>query len=261
MMRIQEAIDELRQLHEGAATRPGRVVLDLQGALARLTIDNPDARNALTIGMMVELAEAVQRLAAWDGAALIVQATGSVFCAGGHLGDVHSRLLSEGAGLRMSRAMTTVLDALAALPAVSIAAVHGPALGGGAEIVTATDLRVVQPGAYAYFVHASLGVSPGWGGAQRLREIVGRPKAVHLLTTAARVDPEAGVAIGLFDQIADNAVAGAEAMLRPVLALPRDAVRAAKLQVASVDRHAESEVFARVWGGVAHREALSRVLR
>jgi ethylmalonyl-CoA/methylmalonyl-CoA decarboxylase len=257
-MTLAEARAALVALGTGVPDRPGRVTLDLSGPIARLTIDNPTARNAITVRMMVELADAVAALAAWDGAMVVVTGTGGAFCAGGHLGDVRESLLVDGAGLAMARAMTVVLDGLLSLPVVSVAAIGGPALGGGAEIATACDFRVVQRGAYVHFVHVALGVAPGWGGAGRLAAILGRSPALRVLTTAARLDAAAAVAIGFADRADDDAVAGALEFLAPVASQPTAAVRAAKAQIAG-ERSTEAHVFASVWGSSDHRVALARM--
>lgn len=262
-----EARAVLAELAAGAAARPGAIRLDLAGPIARLRIDNPTARNAMTAAMMVELADAVDRLAAWDGAAVIVSAGDPrVFCAGGHLGDVRTALSGPDRGERMALAMGTVLDRLLALPIVSVAAVDGLAMGGGAELVTACDHRVFGRGAQIAFVHARLGVAPGWGGAGRLVAHVGRRAALRILTTAASLGADDAAALGLCDLVADGPAEGAAAaFLAPVLAQPVAAVRAAKAQIAAAAGRApgglpaEAAAFATVWSGPEHRRALARL--
>ena len=254
-----EAREVLIGLQGGRPRRPGQIRLDLDGPVARLWLDNPAARNAVTVGMMIDLATSVDALTRFDGAGLIVaSAHPGPFCSGGHLGDVKEALLDGQAGLAMARAMTSVLDALAALPLVSVVAVDGPAIGGGAELLTACDHRVAGPGARIAFVHASLGVAPGWGGAARLVRIVGARTALRLLSTAASVDGDGARAIGLVDATGASAIDTAQTFLAPVLALPPAGVRAVKAQVASAFRadDREARVFAEIWGGPAHRRAL-----
>ena len=148
---------------------------------------------------------------------------------------------------------------LAMVPFVSVALVNGPALGGGAELATACDLRVCGSRGYLHFVHGALGVAPGWGGAQRLRAIVGRTAALRVLTSAGKIGPEEGLAIGLFDAVAVEASAAALALSAPILTLPTAAVRAMKQQIAATERSAEATAFATVWGGPDHRVALAKV--
>jgi ethylmalonyl-CoA/methylmalonyl-CoA decarboxylase len=265
---VAEARSALEGLAAGAATREGTVRLDLGGPVARLVIDNPSARNAMTVRMMVELADAVLRLQEWQGAALVFSAEAggtpaprAAFCSGGHLGDVRTALGSPEAGRVMSVAMTAVLDALLALPIVSVAAADGVAMGGGAELLTACDHRVLAAGARVHFVQARLGVAPGWGGARRLIAHVGRPRALRLLTAAEPVSAADALTIGLADAVVpEDAVAGALQWLDPLLGSPAASLRAVKAQVAVAPRTdtAEADAFATVWAGPAHRAALER---
>jgi ethylmalonyl-CoA/methylmalonyl-CoA decarboxylase len=172
----------LRRLPRGG----GRVWVEQDGPVARLWIDHPARRNALSPGMMLDLGAAVEELRGFGGAAVVVcGAGGRGFCAGGDLEAVQAHLLdAEGAGA-MQAWMRGALDALADLPLRVIGAVEGAALGGGAELLTACDEVFAAADARIGFVHASLGVSPGWGGAARL---VGRrgPRVAGRALLAAR---------------------------------------------------------------------------
>lgn len=86
---------------------------------------------------------------------------------------------------------------LAALPMPTIAAIDGVALGGGAELALACDLRVVGPGAALAFPEARLGIIPGAGGCARLPHLVGAARALDLIATCRRVGPDEAVALGL----------------------------------------------------------------
>ena len=88
------------------------------------------------------------------------------FCAGGDLRDVRQSLLDSEQGRIMCEQMTHNLDLLLQLPSFVIAAVEGAALGGGAEVLTACDALICGESSTIGFVHASLGVSPGWGGGR-----------------------------------------------------------------------------------------------
>lgn len=257
-MNLDQARGALLSLGEGLPAREGHVRLDASMPIAKITLDFPAARNALTVSMMGELAEAVSVLRNFAGVAVIVCANGPVFCSGGHLEDVQTALLEPGRGLAMARAMTAVLDALLELPCITVAAVNGPALGGGAEILTACDHRVLSRAASVRFVQAKLGIAPGWGGAHRLMRHVGRGTALRWLSTAATVSPDDALAAGFADSVVDgDAVAGAGAFLAPVLALPHDAIRAVKAQLVGA-RDDEASPFAAVWGSDVHRAALAR---
>jgi ethylmalonyl-CoA/methylmalonyl-CoA decarboxylase len=266
-MRIEEARHLLVELLGDRERGPGQVRLDLSGPIARLILDNPSARNAITLHMMLDLCDAVVQLQAHKGATLIVQsADPRSFCSGGHLKEVRHTLDAPWKGRCMSSAMGSVLEGLLGLPMVSVAALDGPAIGGGAEFATACDHRVFSESAWIHFVHARLGVAPGWGGAGRLVAHVGRRRALRILSRAERLDATEALRVHLADQVVtDSAVAGAEAFLAPLLELPAVAVRATKDQVHRSWRvrdakglMPETDAFAKVWAGPAHRDALSR---
>jgi methylglutaconyl-CoA hydratase len=101
-------------------------------------------------------------------------------------------------------------SALAALPMPTIAAVDGVALGGGAELALACDLRVAGPGAAFAFPEARLGIIPGAGGCARLPRLVGHARALDLIATARRVGPEEAAGWGLVEYCAtpEDAAAG-----------------------------------------------------
>jgi len=181
-----------------------------------------------------------------------------MFCAGGHLGEVRSTLSSREAGRDMALAMGAVLDGLLAQPALVVAAVEGTAVGGGAEILTAADFRVLHRDARIHFVHVRLGVAPGWGGAGRLVAHLGRARALRTLAAAAPLTAEGALGLGLADAVVDgSAIDGALAFLEPFRALPAAAIRAVKAQVVGAgDPAVQADRFCEVWGGPDHRAAL-----
>lgn len=247
--------------------RPGGVRLDAEGLVAHLRIDNPAARGAMTMAMMRDLADAVITLRSFEGSLIVLSSTDPrAFCAGGDLHEVSRVVGSPDDAVRMSRAMTAVLDGLLALPVPSVAALNGLAVGGGAELAVACDWRVAGPEAQIHFVHAALGIAPGWGGTARLARLVGRNHALRVLTRARPVSRGEAITFGLIDHACDgSAVDAALSWCETMLRHPPEAIRAIKAQVAAVAPPRATEVearrFAEVWGGVAHREALDRLDR
>jgi len=235
----------------------GTIALAIRDRVAEVVIDNAARRNAIAPGMMVDLEQALERLEAWDGAAVVVRGAGTkAFCSGGDLEAVERHLLDHGDA--MARFMTDALDRLRRLRCVVIAAVEGSALGGGAEILTATDLVVASETVSIGFVHATLAVSPGWGGGRRLVEKVGPANAMRLLAFAERHDAAAAKRLGIVDEVVPEgaAVGTAERWLARLASLPPDALRAA-IEIArgtTVDR--ERALFVSLWGAPLHRAAL-----
>lgn len=266
-MDLNEARSALAALAP-ARRRPGRVTLELDGGVAHLRIDNPEARGALTVSMMVDLADAVTRLRGWDGALVVLSSTDPrAFCAGGHLGEVGRAVDGPAAAIAMATAMATVLDGLLDLPAVSVAAIDGLALGGGAELCTACDFRVAGPQARIHFVQSRLGIAPGWGATARLVRLVGRRVALRILTSARPMTAGEGQTLGLVDHRCDGAATdGALTWLEDLRGLAPESVRALKRQVVAAspaerDPAGEASAFASVWGGPAHRAALEGLER
>lgn len=242
----------------------GAVRWRLEGAVAEVVLDNPGARNALSPGMMADLEQAVLALEAYSGVGVVLRGEGSAaFCAGGDLEAVRAHLLEPGAGAGMAGFMGPLLDRLAALPLVVVAAVEGAALGGGAELLTCADHVVLGRGARVGFVQGALGVSPGWGGGRRLIARAGRHAALELLAGAPVLDAQRAATLGLAHQVVDDgqALAAAHAWLAPMLALPPQAVRGAVRVVKADTASEEQAIFAELWGAEAHRSALARLGR
>ncbi len=256
-MNLAEARQALVELGRGVRPKPGRVGLSLDEPIAVLTLENPEARNAVTVEMMVQLADAVARLSEWRGAALIVKSGhGGLFCSGGHLGQVRHAVDRPERAALMHGAMAAVLDALLALPVVSVSVLEGAAIGGGAELATATDFRFMSPDASLRFVHASYGIAPGWGGTKRLVQHLGRAAALKILVQSRPLDASAAAEAGLAVASEKPGMAATE-FLQGITRHPSVGVRAVKEQV-QADRD-PAVVFSEVWGAPAHHAALEKL--
>ena len=246
----------------------GSIVLEMEGPVATLTLDNPAARNAMSVGMMADLVEAVQQLVDAPPVAVLLAGAGDAgFCAGGDLREVRTHLMDEAAAKGMPEVMGRTLDALAGLPSVVVAAVEGAALGGGAELTTVADWVICGESARIGFVHAALGVSPGWGGGGRLIRRIGRSRATEVLLTARRYPGAEALKVGLVDAVVPDgqAVQAAQDWLGRVTRFPAASIRGMVEILRSADRGsealtlAEREVFERLWGGPDHLAALQSV--
>lgn len=248
-----EAAARLSSLPRG----DGEVCLEREGALAVVRIDHPRRRNAMSVGMMLDFRAAVAALETVPAAAVVVHgAGGDAFCAGGDLRAVRRHLLDPFAAGAMASVMTDTLGRLAGLPALVYGAVDGPALGGGAEILTACDHVTASVGSIIGFVHARLGVSPGWGGGRRLIERIGARRAAVVLGEARRLTAREAHGAGLVDVVVRDGTALASVMVRArvTATTPLEAVSAA-VRVAT-GREDEAATFLSLWGADAHLEAL-----
>ncbi|XP_041873313.1 ethylmalonyl-CoA decarboxylase isoform X4 [Corvus kubaryi] len=173
-------------------------------------------------------------------------------------------------GMNMCMFMQNTLTRLMRLPLISVALVQGKAFGGGAELTTACDFRLMTPGNEIRFVHKHMGLVPGWGGAARLVRIVGSGAALQLLGGAARVDPERALRLGLSEETLPSsdettALGEARAWLNQYTEGPTTVIRAVK-KVVTAGRElpleaalrTEKDIFGTVWGGPANLQALDR---
>jgi len=180
---------------------PVRFTVD--GAVGTLHMDRPDRKNAVD-GAVIEAWEAV--LEELDDPrspvriVILTSARCGVFCAGADL-DHLAAVFQARTGASWSRRVTRILDRLWLGPRVVIGAVHGLAVGGGCELVTACHLVLAEEDAAFQFVHAEKGLSTGWGGGLRLLRNLGRARALRLLLTAERVDAGQALDLGLVSRV------------------------------------------------------------
>ncbi|GLE04505.1 hypothetical protein PINS_up013460 [Pythium insidiosum] len=244
--------DDVVRLHlpadGGAAAHPLMASLS---QTAVIEIHNPSARNALSGRMMAQLADIVATLE--DPAvhsnltALVLGGSGGWFCAGADLRVAKQELGSREAGIAMGALMVDTLTRLRRLPLVSVALVSGGAFGGGAELATACDFRVMADNAVIQFVQAKMGVSPGWGGGARLHKVVGRQQALRLLCTAERLDATRAQAIGLVDAVFDGKQGADDAcaeFVRPFDVVTPEVSHGAKRLITNADDVSLDEVLA-----------------
>lgn len=233
--------------------------------VATITINRPDVRNAISLAMMDELEAAVSDLeASRDVLGVVLTGAGDkTFIAGGDLKEFR-RLRSVRDGREMSLRMGGILQRLHNLDMPVIAAINGDAYGGGCETALACDLRLAAPHARLGFRQIVFGVTPGWGGGQRLLRLVGPSKAMELLLTGDTLTAEQASAIGLVDRvIAEGDVRDAAHELAAQIArraplavrhIKRALVEGANMPLSAAMAF-EAELFSVTWGSEDHWEA------
>lgn len=188
------------------------VQLDVEDQIAIITIDRPDALNALDNDVLNELGVAFELAQADIGVrALIVTGSGRAFAAGADIANLR-KLNDTFSGREGSLAGQDVMNTLAALPIPTIAAINGFALGGGLELALAADLRVAARDAKLGLPEVGLGLIPGYGGTQRLPRLIGQARAFDLIFTGRHVGAEEALQLGLVNRVADDALAEAKAL-------------------------------------------------
>ncbi|GMU62895.1 MAG: putative enoyl-CoA hydratase echA8 [Myxococcaceae bacterium] len=173
------------------------VRLEIDGAVAVITIDRPKALNALNQQVLRELEEAITRVA-HDGALRAVILTGAgekAFVAGADIGEMTQYTTAQ--ALIFAQLGHRVLASLEALHVPTIAAVNGFALGGGCELALACDLIYASEKAKLGVPEVTLAVIPGFGGTQRLTRLVGKARAKELIFTGDMIDAAKAKEIGL----------------------------------------------------------------
>ncbi len=211
------------------------VELTRNGDCAVLTLNRPEALNALSFQILRDIGAALDDAAAMaDLRALLVTGAGAkAFCAGADIKELRGRsLVEQKRGAELGQATFAKLDTL---PVASIALVNGYAFGGGTELALACTFRLASPNAVFGLPEIKLGLIPGYGGTQRLPRLVGEGRALEIIMTGRNVKPDEAERIGLVNAIVEGDLmeAGLEFAGRftryslPVLGFARRAVRRA----------------------------------
>ncbi|HZU48499.1 MAG TPA: enoyl-CoA hydratase/isomerase family protein [Mycobacterium sp.] len=225
--------------------------------LAVLTIDRPHARNAIALETMEQLEKALD--AAEGASALVITGAGDrAFVSGGDLKELSS-IRTEADAAAMARRMRTICDRLASFPAPVIAALNGHALGGGAEVAVAADIRIAADDIKIGFNQVALEIMPAWGGVERLAALVGKSKALLLAGTGTVMDAAEAERIGLVDVVLPRSSFddGWRSLARSLANLPAAEI---KRVISGVSPDEAIASFARLWVADAHWQAAERVM-
>ena len=196
------------------------LLVDVKDGVAFVTVNRPDKLNALNDQVVADLRQAVLALKS-DATVKGVIVTGAgpkAFVAGADIGDLARQGVLDG----RERALNgqAVLTAIETMGKPVLAAVNGFALGGGCELAMACHIRIASETAKFGQPEVKLGITPGYGGTQRLPRIVGKGRALHLLLTGETIDAQEALRIGLVTKVVpqDQLMAEAEKLMRQILA-------------------------------------------
>jgi 2-(1,2-epoxy-1,2-dihydrophenyl)acetyl-CoA isomerase len=202
-----------------------RVTVEIAGGIATVTLNRPDKLNAFDRDMCGEVIAAL-RLATGSDQVRVVVLTGAgrAFCAGADLnvlGDDGTALVAAGKEIALL---------IRSAPQPVLAAVNGPAAGGGANLALACDYRIASDRASIGEVFHNLGLGPDWGGGFFLPRLTGTAAALELLWSARMVPADEARQLGLFDRVVphDGLAAAARVLAETWAAQPPLAVRRAK---------------------------------
>lgn len=173
---------------------------EAEGAVAVLTINRPKALNALNSAVLDEINEAIDAIDLDTVRALIITGAGEKsFVAGADIGEMST--LTKEQGEAFGKKGNDVFRKIETLPIPVIAAVNGFALGGGCELSMACDIRICSENAVFGQPEVGLGITPGFGGTQRLARTVGVGMAKQLIYTARNIKSAEALRIGLVNAV------------------------------------------------------------
>ena len=177
---------------------------EVQGAVAVLTIDRPKALNALNPDVLADLKAAFEGIDQNTVRCVVLTGAGDKsFVAGADIGSMSTMTKAEGEAF--GKLGNDIFLMIESFPLPVIAAVNGFALGGGCELAMSCDIRICSDNAMFGQPEVGLGITPGFGGTQRLPRIVGLGMAKQLLYTARNIDAAEALRIGLVNAVVPQA--------------------------------------------------------
>ncbi len=191
---------------------PGQLLTDRPAdGVLRLTISNPDKRGALDHAILDGLAAAVAA-AGDDGTTrcVVVSGDGRWFSSGYDIGDIPDDVFAVEAERLVAHPFTSALQALDATDVPTVAAVNGPAIGGGLELALACDLRIAARGVQFGMPPAKLGLVYSHTGVRRFIDAIGAPRTRELFLVGRRITAQTALDWGLVnDVVEDDGIASA----------------------------------------------------
>jgi enoyl-CoA hydratase len=191
---------------------------ELKDGIAYITINRPKAMNALNSEVLHELFDAFSSFRDdKEAKAAIVTGEGRAFVAGADIAEMSKLTPIE--GRQMMQDGHNVMNLIEQIEKPVIAAVNGFALGGGCELSMACDIRIASEKAKFGQPEVGLGITPGFGGTQRLARLVGKGMAKYLIMTAENIDAAEAYRIGLVQKVTapDDLMAEAEKVTRKIM--------------------------------------------
>lgn len=214
--------------------------IEVNGSIARLTLNRPERLNAMNATMLRELAEAAR----WfdtkrEVRVVIVRGAGRAFSAGADLKDASRSEADDWLARReAAQAGSRMMDAVEAIKATTIASVHGHAVGGAVLLVAACDLRIAAHDARFSIPEVELGIPLAWGGIPRLVREIGPAMTKELVITCREFGAEEAKSIGFINRVVPNDELEQHtiALAEKIAAMPAGPVAITKEHVNAVSR-------------------------
>jgi len=240
------------------------VRLEISDGIGTIRLDRPPM-NAFNAALQEELREVATEAAHHDGVrAVVVYGGEKAFAAGADIKEMAKMSYVDMSA--RAPAISSAFDAVARIPKPVVAAITGYALGGGCELALACDWRVAAEDAKVGQPEILLGIIPGAAGTQRLPRLIGPARAKDLIFSGRHVEAGEALAIGLVDKVvpAGEVYSAAVELVRPYVAGPTHALRAAKLAIdggldldLASGRAWETQLFAALFATQDAREGMS----
>lgn len=245
------------------------VTYEQDGFVGVITINRPQALNALNSKVLEDLAEVFGAVDLETTRALILTGAGEKsFVAGADIGEMSS--LTKAEGEAFGKKGNDIFRMIETFPIPVIAAVNGFALGGGCEIAMSCDIRIASENAIFGQPEVGLGITPGFGGTQRLARLIGDGMAKQLIYTAKNIKADEALRIGLVNAVypQEELLAAAEKMAGQIAANAPIAVRACKKAIGdgrqvNIDEALviEEKLFGSCFESEDQREGMANFLR
>jgi len=220
-----------------------------EGGAVWITLNRPAKHNALARHVLAGLREAIQQAQADEQLRCIVLrgAGDRYFAAGGDLVDLNS-VRDDDAVVEMSEQACAALQAVRDCPVPVIACLNGDAIGGGAELAMAADMRLLAAHSRIGYIQARLAITSAWGGGPDLFRAVGPGRAMRMMTRSEMINAEQALQWGLADGILNDGLDGEDlaAFLKPILATRPQVLRGIKAQAIAYRRGGDWETSRRV---------------
>ncbi len=206
------------------------ILIETNENIAVLTINRPNQLNALNVETIAELGTAFKQLEAASNTKIIIVtgAGNKAFVAGADIKEFYKFSIEEGKKLS-AKGHQTLFDVVQNLNTPVIAAINGFALGGGLELAMAAHFRLAADNAKLGLPEVSLGVIPGYGGTQRLAQLVGKGRAMEMIMTAKMISAQEALSYGLV-----NHVTTPEELLNTCKKIASKIIKNSPLAIASV---------------------------
>ena len=183
--------------------------LDIQGAVAIVSLTRPHKRNAINDGLVLALRQVFETLPSYVGAAVLT-AEGEHFCAGLDLSELNERDAIQ--GVLHSRTWHKALDAVQFGPVPVVAALHGAVVGGGLELASASHVRVADESTFYALPEGSRGIFVGGGGSVRIPKLIGVARMTDMMLTGRVYGAQEGERVGFAQYLVPQGQALAKAI-------------------------------------------------